>query len=57
MWWQQHLLALIVGGIVAVMSSLSTLVLWHVWRHRQHQTLGSYKPVNAAVPEQELQQL
>ncbi|XXG56973.1 hypothetical protein AAC387_Pa03g4256 [Persea americana] len=57
MWLQQHLLTLIVGIIVAVMLSLMTLVLWHVWRHRQHQTLGSYKPVNAAVPEHELQVL
>ncbi|KAJ8640720.1 hypothetical protein MRB53_017414 [Persea americana] len=56
MWWQQHLLALIVGVIVAVALAMSTLVAWYVWSHRQ-QMLGSYKPVNEAVPEQELGQL
>lgn len=56
MWWQQHLLALIVGVIVAVALAMSTLVAWYVWSHRL-QMLGSYKPVNEAVPEQELGQL
>lgn len=55
-WWQRHLLALIVGVTVAVALTLSTLVAVYVWSNR-HQMLGSYKPVNEAVPEQELQQL
>ncbi|KAF8377612.1 hypothetical protein HHK36_030994 [Tetracentron sinense] len=55
-WWQQHLFAVIVGVIVALVLCLSTSGIWFIWRHRQ-QALGTYKPVDAIVPEQELQQL
>ncbi|KAF8410158.1 hypothetical protein HHK36_002680 [Tetracentron sinense] len=55
-WWQQHFLAVMVGVIITLVLGLSTSGIWLVWRYRR-QTLGTYKPVNAIVPEQELQPL
>ncbi|KAK9269997.1 hypothetical protein L1049_025570 [Liquidambar formosana] len=55
-WWEQHFLAVVVGVAVTLVLTLSTFGIWLVWRHRQL-AFGSYKPVGAVVPEQELQQL
>ncbi|XP_058069997.1 aspartic proteinase 36-like isoform X2 [Magnolia sinica] len=55
-WWQQRFLALVVGAILAIICSFSTFLSWYIWRHRKH-PLGTYKPVNAVMPEQELQPL
>ncbi|KAL5753082.1 hypothetical protein ACOSP7_023253 [Xanthoceras sorbifolium] len=54
-WWQEHyvvVLAVTITMIVALLISGA----WFIWRKRQ-QVVNSYKPVNVAVPEQELQPL
>uniref|UniRef100_A0A2N9FF27 Peptidase A1 domain-containing protein n=1 Tax=Fagus sylvatica TaxID=28930 RepID=A0A2N9FF27_FAGSY len=53
-WWQQNHLVLILAVFVTLIIGLSASGMWLIWRRRQ-QTLNAYKPVNAAVPEQELQ--
>lgn len=42
--------------IVTLIIGLSALGAWFILRRRQ-QAFNSYKPVNAAIPEQELQPL
>ncbi|XP_068654593.1 aspartic proteinase 36-like isoform X2 [Aristolochia californica] len=54
-WWQKHFLSVVVGLLVAVLLSSSTFLVRYIWRHRQ--AVGRYEAVNAASPEQELQQL
>ncbi|KAK6939687.1 Xylanase inhibitor, C-terminal [Dillenia turbinata] len=54
-WWQKHMLAVVIG-VASLVLCLSTLGIWLVWRHKR-QDIGSYKPVDSVVPEQELQQL
>ena len=41
---------------VTLIIGFSACGIWFVWRRRQ-QAMSAYKPVNAAVPEQELQPL
>ncbi|XP_010933525.1 aspartic proteinase 36 isoform X2 [Elaeis guineensis] len=53
-WWLQHLLGLILGISVAVIVSISGFLLWYPRRSRSG-ALGTYRQVDAAVPEQELQ--
>ncbi|KAF9619595.1 hypothetical protein IFM89_007916 [Coptis chinensis] len=55
-WWRKYS-ALLLGGVAVMVLSFATLGMWFVWRQRQQQALGSYKPVAAIVPEQELQKL
>ncbi|CAL5324587.1 unnamed protein product [Camellia sinensis] len=55
-WWQQHYMVVAVSIIVTLVLGLSATGVWIVWRRRQ-QTLVSYQPVDAAIPEQELQPL
>ncbi|XP_008790631.1 aspartic proteinase 39-like [Phoenix dactylifera] len=55
-WWQQHLLAIVVGISVAVLLSFSVLLIWYFLRYK-FEGLRTYRPVDSAVPEQELQPL
>ena len=54
--WRQEYLVIILAVFVTLFIGLSAFGMWFIWRRRQ-QALNSYKPVNAAVPEQELQPL
>ncbi|KAK3032891.1 hypothetical protein RJ639_034939 [Escallonia herrerae] len=54
-WWQQHYLSIIVATI-ALLIVLSASGTWFIWRRRQ-QFVVAYKPVDAVIPEQELQPL
>jgi len=53
-WWQQNHLVVFLTFFVTLIIGLSASGMWFIWRHRQ-QKINPYKPVNAAVPEQELQ--
>lgn len=55
-WWQQHVLAVVVGvGVsVVVVLSFSALLVWTIRKQRLRGP-GVYRPVGAHVPEQELQ--
>jgi len=53
-WWQQNHLIVFLAVFVTLIIGLSASGMWFIWRDRQ-QKLNAYKPVNAAVPEQELQ--
>ncbi|KAL2514785.1 Eukaryotic aspartyl protease family protein [Forsythia ovata] len=53
-WWQQHLVIIVSTSIVMIVLGLLASGLWFLWRRRE-QSLVSYKPVDSAVPEQELQ--
>ncbi|KAJ4963435.1 hypothetical protein NE237_023374 [Protea cynaroides] len=56
-WWQQHVFSVVAGvTFLLVLIGLSTFGGWFIWRRRQ-QAVGAYKPVDAIVPEQELQPL
>ncbi|XWS29741.1 hypothetical protein CRYUN_Cryun24cG0056600 [Craigia yunnanensis] len=55
-WWQEHYLVVLLAIIIIIIVGLSVSGVWIVWKRRQ-QPLNSYKPVDAAVPEQELQPL
>ncbi|KAF7136394.1 hypothetical protein RHSIM_Rhsim08G0096600 [Rhododendron simsii] len=55
-WWQQHYMVVVVSIVVALILGLSASGGWIVWRRKQ-QTLNSYRPVDAVIPEQELQPL
>ncbi|XP_072977177.1 aspartic proteinase 36-like isoform X1 [Typha angustifolia] len=55
-WLQQHLVAIIVGTLVAAVSSFSALLIWYISRKRARSP-GTYMPVDAPVAEQELQPL
>lgn len=52
-WWQRHLWAVGLAISVVAMLSFSTLLVWYLWRHKY----AAYRPVDAAVPEQEMQPL
>lgn len=54
-WWQQHFVAVTVGVVVTLAVSLLSIGLWLVWRRQK--ALGTYAPVGAVGPEQELQPL
>ncbi|WCJ31336.1 Eukaryotic aspartyl protease family protein [Euphorbia peplus] len=51
-WWQQHVQLVAVGLTIGVV--VLVVGMWVIWRRRK-QTLILYKPVNEAIPEQELQ--
>ncbi|PON54240.1 Aspartic peptidase [Parasponia andersonii] len=53
---QHHLWTVTIGVIVTLVFGLLTLGAWLFWRQKR-QEVGSYKPVGAIVPEQELQPL
>lgn len=55
MWKRLYVLVGLVIVVIFILG-LSALGAWFVLRSRQ-QAINSYKPVNAAVPEQELQPL
>ncbi|KAK6258604.1 hypothetical protein SCA6_013078, partial [Theobroma cacao] len=55
-WWQQHYLVVLLAIIMTIIVGLSASGVWIIWRRRQ-QALKLYKPVDGAVPEQELQPL
>ncbi|KAH7850984.1 hypothetical protein Vadar_005569 [Vaccinium darrowii] len=55
-WWQQHYMVVVVSIAVALVLGLSASGGWIIWRRKQ-QTLNSYRPVDAVIPEQELQPL
>ncbi|KAJ6735436.1 ASPARTYL PROTEASES [Salix purpurea] len=57
-WWQQHFLLVVLACVCAVAFIFGSLAfgIWFTWGHRQ-QVLNPYKPVDAVVPEQELQPL
>ncbi|GAV58771.1 Asp domain-containing protein [Cephalotus follicularis] len=55
-WLQQHHLVVVSSIIIAVIVGLCASGMWFIWSRRQ-QMPNLYKPVNAAVPEQELQPL
>ncbi|KAL9261001.1 Aspartic proteinase 36-like protein [Drosera capensis] len=53
-WWEQHYVAALVSIIVLLILGLSAYGIWFAWRWRQ-QNAVPYKPVDAAIDEQELQ--
>jgi len=55
-WWKQNYWAVAVGALVTLVLGLSIFGALLIWRSR-HTESSSYEPVNAAVPEQELQPL
>ncbi|KAL4360483.1 hypothetical protein GQ457_04G035060 [Hibiscus cannabinus] len=55
-WWQKYFPVVVVVVIVTIVVGLSVYGVRGMWRHRQ-QMVNTYKPVGAAVPEQELQPL
>ncbi|KAK9284849.1 hypothetical protein L1049_024029 [Liquidambar formosana] len=55
-WWQQNYLVVVGAIVVTLILGLSASGIWLIWRWRE-QSINSYKPVDATVPEQELQPL
>ncbi|XP_020240028.1 aspartyl protease family protein 1 isoform X2 [Cajanus cajan] len=55
-WWQQYFLVVSLVVLVALLLGLSMLGTFLIWKKRQ-QNMHPYKPVDGAVPEQELQPL
>ncbi|XP_039008129.1 aspartic proteinase 39-like [Hibiscus syriacus] len=55
-WWQRNYMAVVVAVIIIIVVGLSVYGVWGMWGRRE-QTLNTYKPVGAVVPEQELQPL
>ncbi|KAL2333474.1 hypothetical protein Fmac_014687 [Flemingia macrophylla] len=55
-WWQQYFLVVSLAVLLALLLGLSVLGTFFIWKKRQ-QSMHSYKPVDGAVPEQELQPL
>lgn len=53
--WKRHNKAVVVSIIITLIVGLSASGIWFIWKQRQPLTV--YKPVDAAVPEQELQPL
>ncbi|XP_020580198.1 aspartic proteinase nepenthesin-2-like [Phalaenopsis equestris] len=56
-WRQRHLWAVGLGISVVVMLSFTTFLIWYLWRHKSAALQAAYRPVDAAVPEQEMQPL
>ncbi|XAR50724.1 Nepenthesin [Bertholletia excelsa] len=52
-WWNKHYIVVVVATVSLVILGLSASGLWIIWKRRQETV--PYKPVDAAVPEQELQ--
>nr|POE44959.1 protein aspartic protease in guard cell 1 [Quercus suber] len=55
-WWKQNYWAVAVGTLVTLVLGLSIFGAFLIWRSR-HRESSSYEPVNAAIPEKELQPL
>ncbi|XP_047319985.1 aspartic proteinase 36-like [Impatiens glandulifera] len=55
-WWQQHYLVVVTPIVVTIIFGLSASLGWFLWKRRQDGSI-SYRPVNDAVSEQELQPL
>lgn len=55
-WWQEHFLLVVLAITITMVVGLSIFGISFILRQR-HQSVNSYKPVNAALPEQELQPL
>ncbi|KAE8099940.1 hypothetical protein FH972_017883 [Carpinus fangiana] len=55
-WWKQNYWAVAVGVLVTLVLGLSIFGVWLIRRERKREH-GSYEPVGAIVPEQELQPL
>lgn len=55
-WWKQHLWGVIVSILAVFVLGLSALFALHIWK-RRYSGRGTYRPVGAVVPEQELQRL
>ncbi|XP_027107629.2 aspartic proteinase 36-like [Coffea arabica] len=54
-WWLQNYFIIFVAFLVIIVLGLAASGAWIMWRRQQ--SLVAYKPVDAAVPEQELQPL
>ncbi|GMN34460.1 hypothetical protein TIFTF001_004700 [Ficus carica] len=55
-WWHQGYLVAVLAIFVTLVISLSAVGAWFILRRRR-ESLNAYKPVDAVVPEQELQPL
>ncbi|XP_061341213.1 aspartic proteinase 36-like isoform X2 [Gastrolobium bilobum] len=55
-WWQQYYLVVALAVMLTLLLGVSALGLFLIWKNRQ-QAEPSYKPVDVAIPEQELQPL
>ncbi|KAL2668840.1 hypothetical protein AAZV13_01G151800 [Glycine max] len=55
-WWQQYYLVVALAVLLTFVLGISTLGIFLIWKKRQ-QAEHSYKPVDVAVQEQELQPL
>lgn len=55
-WWQQNYWEVAVGVLVTLVVGLLISGAWLIWRERKPEH-GTYEPVGAIVPEQELQPL
>ncbi|KAI4389876.1 hypothetical protein MLD38_002050 [Melastoma candidum] len=55
-WWWQHILVVGAMAASAFLLGLSIFGVWYVWR-KKRETYLAYKPVEAGLPEQELQPL
>ncbi|CAJ1929420.1 unnamed protein product [Sphenostylis stenocarpa] len=55
-WWQQHYLVVDLAVLLTFLVGISALGIFLIWKNRQ-QAEHSYKPVDVAVQEQELQPL
>ncbi|XLR50388.1 hypothetical protein HN51_001067 [Arachis hypogaea] len=55
-WWQQYYWVVGLAVLIALLIGLSAFGIFVIWKRRQ-ESAHTYKPVNAAVPEQELQPL
>ncbi|KAK9228367.1 hypothetical protein WN944_021317 [Citrus x changshan-huyou] len=55
-WWQEHFVMVVLAITIMMVVGLSVFGILFILR-RRHQSVNSYKPVDAALPEQELQPL
>ncbi|KAJ3673043.1 hypothetical protein LUZ60_006417 [Juncus effusus] len=52
-WWQRHFIGVLIGTIMVVILSISVLLIY--LRKKRNAGPNTYRPVDAPVPEQELQ--
>ncbi|OIW09673.1 hypothetical protein TanjilG_11060 [Lupinus angustifolius] len=55
-WWKEYYLVVALAVLITLLVGLSILGTFLIWKKRQ-QSMHPYKPVDATVPEQELQPL
>ncbi|KAG0464410.1 hypothetical protein HPP92_020479 [Vanilla planifolia] len=55
-WWQKHLWAVGLGCSVVLILSFTTLLVWYLRRNASSLS-AAYRPVDATIPEQEMQPL